>query len=108
MDDSGNGAHDLLLIRHGTTDMAGKLCGSMDPPLNDVGRGQANDLVSLLRSRDIRLIYASDLLRAVQTAEYLSSDLSIPIVVRPDLREISFGEWEGRRWSELKAGLPNL
>jgi broad specificity phosphatase PhoE len=30
--------------------------------------------------------------------------------VHAGLREISFGEWEGRRWSELKAGplSPNL
>jgi broad specificity phosphatase PhoE len=59
--------------------------------------------VPLLRDRDIHLIYASDLLRAVQTAEYLRDGLGLPLVLHAELREISFGEWEGQRWSELKA-----
>jgi alpha-ribazole phosphatase len=103
-------ARELLLIRHGTTDLAGKLCGHLDPPLNEVGRSQATALVPLLRDRDIRLLYVSDLLRAVQTAQYLRDAFRLPLIVHAGLREISFGEWEGRRWSELKNGprSPNL
>jgi broad specificity phosphatase PhoE len=48
------------------------------------------------------MLYASDLLRTVQTAEVLKETLGVGVVVRADLREISFGDWEGRSWSELK------
>src|ERR1700729_1710871 len=94
---------ELLLIRHGATDMSGTLCGHIDPPLNAVGWRQSSNLACLLRHHDIRMLYASDLLRAVQTAEVLKETLQLGVVVRADLREISFGEWEGRSWSELKA-----
>lgn len=96
---------ELLLIRHGVTDMAGTLCGHSNPPLNAAGRRQASALAPLLRLRDIHRIYTSDLLRALQTAELLTGDLEAELIVRPDLREISFGKWEGKRWSELKATL---
>lgn len=93
---------ELLLIRHGTTDMAGTLCGHADPPLNAAGRCEAGAVVGFLRHYDIRQIYVSDLLRAIQTAEYLTDGSGIPMIVMPELREIAFGEWEGRRWSDLK------
>jgi alpha-ribazole phosphatase/probable phosphoglycerate mutase len=88
--------------------MAGTLCGHTDPPLNEAGRREAGALISLLRDRDIRQICVSDLLRAVQTAEYVADGLGLPYVIDTGLREISFGEWEGRRWSDLKRSLPNL
>jgi alpha-ribazole phosphatase len=101
---STNSTRELLLIRHGTTDLAGKLCGHLDPPLNSAGRDQASGLVLLLRDRNIQFLYVSDLARAIQTAEYIGAGLGLPLLVHTDLREISFGEWEGKRWSDLKAG----
>jgi alpha-ribazole phosphatase/probable phosphoglycerate mutase len=82
--------------------MSGTLCGHIDPPLNAVGWRQSSNLACLLRHHDIRMLYASDLLRAVQTAAVLKEALGVGVVVRPDLREISFGAWEGRSWSELR------
>ena len=93
---------ELLLIRHAITDMTGTLCGQSDPPLNATGREQATALASLLSGWNVRRLYASDLQRAVETAQPLAELWSIPIVTRSDLREISFGAWEGRRWSEIR------
>lgn len=97
---------ELLLIRHGITDMAGTLCGQSDPPLNEEGRKQAKALASLLRSAPVRRIYSSDLQRAVQTALPLAESWNIRGISRRDLREISFGDWEGRRWADVRASLP--
>jgi broad specificity phosphatase PhoE len=101
-------SEEVLLIRHATTDMTGTLCGQIDPPLNAMGREQASALASLLRNWNVRRLYASDLQRALQTAQPLAELWNIPIVARSDLREISFGAWEGRRWSEIRAEGPDI
>ncbi len=97
---------ELFLIRHAATDMTGTLCGQIDPPLNAMGREQACALASLLQKWNVRRLYASDLQRALQTARPLAELWDIPIVARQDFREISFGDWEGRRWSEIRAAGP--
>lgn len=93
----------VLLVRHATTDLAGLLCGHLDPPLNAAGRMQATVLSDALRCEPVRNIYSSDLLRAIQTADMLARGRNLAVLQRPALREISFGAWEGLRWRELQA-----
>ena len=88
--------------------MTGSLCGHSDPGLNAVGVAQADALVHLLAEWNVRRLYASDLRRALQTAEPLARLWDIPVAVRRSLREMSFGDWEGRRWSDLRAEESNL
>ena len=88
--------------------MAGSLCGQVDPPLNATGREQANALAVSLEDWNIQRLYASDLLRALQTALPLAALWDTAIQPRTDLREISFGAWEGKRWSEVRADQPKL
>lgn len=97
---------DLFLIRHAATDMTGTLCGQIDPPLNALGREQARALAPLLQKWNVRRLYASDLQRALQTAQPLADLWNTTIIARKDFREISFGDWEGRRWSEIRAAGP--
>lgn len=94
-----------FLMRHGSTDLAGKFCGHSDPPLNDAGRAQIERAVSLLPSAP-EIIYTSDLLRARESAAILANYFSVPIVVRPGLREIFFGKWEGLSWNEIEHRYP--
>lgn len=96
-------SQELLVIRHAATDMSGTFCGQSDPPLNSMGRAQATALAALLESWKVRRLYASDLQRAVQTACVLGKSWNVPIAARRALREISFGDWEGRRWSQIRA-----
>jgi broad specificity phosphatase PhoE len=98
----------VLLIRHASTAMTGTLCGQLNPPLNALGREQATALAPLLRKWNVRRLYASDLQRAIQTAQPLAELWGIPIMARSDLREISFGTWEGKRWSEVRALTPDI
>ncbi len=81
--------------------MAGTLCGQADPPLNSEGSKQASALAALLSGWNVRRIYSSDLQRALQTAVPLAESWKIPVKARTDLREISFGAWEGKKWSEI-------
>jgi broad specificity phosphatase PhoE len=101
-------SQEFFLIRHATTDMAGSLCGHSDPPLNEIGRAQASALAVLLRSWNVRRLYTSDLQRALQTAQPLADMWGIPVVTRSALREMSFGEWEKRRWSDIRSHEPDI
>jgi broad specificity phosphatase PhoE len=98
-----DGMSDILLIRHGATDLAGTFCGHSDPPLNERGRHQVAALIKELQAETIEAVYASDLRRAQETAAVLSAAKAVPLHILPGLREIHFGDWEGLSWSEVEA-----
>jgi len=88
---------ELLLVRHGETDWnaEGRLQGHTDRPLNKYGRRQAKELADRLAGEGAHAIYASDLVRAKETAEIVGARLGLPVVIDPDLREKHWGTWEG-------------
>jgi alpha-ribazole phosphatase/probable phosphoglycerate mutase len=98
----------LLLVRHAETDMAGRFCGHSDPELNERGRQQLAGLVNGLSEHTIRRVFASDLRRARQTAEAIAQHFGAELHIRPGLREIHFGLWEGLSWTEIAARDPVL
>jgi broad specificity phosphatase PhoE len=87
----------LLLVRHGETDWnaEGRLQGHTDRPLNEYGRRQAGELAEQLAEEAVDAIYASDLVRARETAEIVARRLGLEVEVDPDLREKNWGSWEG-------------
>lgn len=91
----------IYLIRHGETDwnVAHRYQGHTDTPLNANGRRQGLALEEQLRSEPIRAVYASDLSRTMTFATLIFPRLSINRLAT--LREINFGEWEGRTYEEL-------
>ena len=95
----------LLLVRHGETDwnVDNRYQGQSDIPLNARGRAQAAAIGRRLSSEKLDVIYASDLQRALHTAEAIAAHH--PIGVQPDarLREILIGEWEGLTYAEMQA-----
>jgi len=98
----------LFLVRHAETDMAGRFCGQSDPDLNEQGRQQLAGLVHRLSQHAIRRVYTSDLRRARQTAAAIARNFGVGLHVRPGLREIDFGMWEGLSWSEIEVRDPPL
>ncbi len=94
----------ILLVRHGQTDsnLNGVLQGHSPTPLNELGRMQAKQVARRLKTWDskIDVLVSSDLKRAAQTAEFISSTLQLPIHFDPRWRELSFGELEGRAVGE--------
>jgi alpha-ribazole phosphatase/probable phosphoglycerate mutase len=96
----------LLLIRHAETDLAGRFCGHSDPELNERGRQQLEGLVNALSEHGIRRVYTSDLRRAQQTAEAIANHFGAGFHIRPALREIHFGLWEGLSWNEIEVRDP--
>ncbi len=93
----------FLLIRHATNDTVGKtLAGRKDGVhLNEEGRVQANDLVSLLGDIPVHAIYSSPLLRAMETAEPLANARRLDIRSCEDFLEMDFGDWTGLSFDTL-------
>jgi alpha-ribazole phosphatase len=92
----------VFFIRHAETEMAGRFCGHSDPDLNVQGQAQLAGLVQVLSTETIGAIYSSDLRRAQSTAQAIAAVRNVPLTIRPALREIHFGEWEGLSWPEIE------
>ncbi|KIM33149.1 hypothetical protein M408DRAFT_325963 [Serendipita vermifera MAFF 305830] len=92
----------FTFVRHGETreNREGLLCGHLDAPLNALGRRQAAAVGVALQKVPFVYAFASDLSRAVDTANaILAYHQTIPLVVEPRIREKSFGEAEGAPFS---------
>lgn len=98
----------LLLIRHGQTlwNAEQRYQGQADVPLNELGRRQAEALARRLAGETIHVVYASDLQRAVDTAAPLAASHRLGIITDARLRELSFGEWEGCTFEEIRQREP--
>ena len=93
---------EILFTRHAETDMAGTFCGQSDPELNARGRVQLAELVKELRAENLGSVYTSDLRRAHETGLAIAEAFGVTCHVRPALREIDFGRWEGLRWEDIE------
>jgi 2,3-bisphosphoglycerate-dependent phosphoglycerate mutase len=99
---------ELILLRHGETDWNRELRfqGHVDVSLNAIGLEQAQRLAGRLAGETAHQVYASDLLRARQTAEPVSRQLGLAAVTDSALREQSFGQVDGMRVDDIKAQHP--
>lgn len=104
--------HRLILIRHGETDWnrEGRLQGGRDIPLNALGRMQAAEAAGRLKTLapDFATLdyVGSPMHRARETMDILRTELGLDVGgYRTDerLRELTFGEWEGFTWREIRA-----
>ncbi len=114
--ESGGGAVTtrVVLIRHGETEWNRdrRIQGQTDTPLSALGRQQALAIGQRLKRERFTAIYASDLQRAWDTAQAIGQ---AALAERPDavqpvadrrLREMDFGEWEGKTSAEIAASHP--
>ncbi|WP_142848100.1 histidine phosphatase family protein [Telmatospirillum sp. J64-1] len=87
----------FYFLRHGVTDhnLARRIMGQLDIPLNERGRDQARAAAELLVGRGIGRIIASPLSRAVETAGLVASVLGVEVVVVEELKERGWGVIEG-------------
>ena len=94
----------VLLLRHGrsTSNTAGVLAGrSEGVDLDDKGREQASGLIDRIGDLPIRAVVSSPLLRCRRTVEPLAEALCLQPVIEDLLAEVDYGEWTGRKLSEL-------
>ena len=67
---------------------------------------QARELAELVRSRRPGRCFCSPLVRARQTAEVICESTDLRTQVDDDLREVDFGQWEGKTFDEIAAEDP--
>ncbi len=89
----------LDFLRHGETEQGGGLRGSLDDLLTDVGWQQLNAAVQA--QSGWQGIVSSPLRRCALFAEQLAAQRHLPLEYHKDLRELHFGDWEGKHPSEL-------
>jgi alpha-ribazole phosphatase len=98
----------LLLVRHATAEGNGRFQGQRDVPLTRTGRRELDRLGEKCSHYPVSAVYSSDLRRARQTAEAVARRFGLEIEVRPELREMHFGQWEGLSWNQVVRRYPRL
>ena len=99
----------IIAIRHGETawNVDTRLQGHLDIALNSTGILQAARVAQALADEAIDAIYASDLLRAWQTANAIAHATEAPLLAHQGLRERGFGNFEGKTYAEIEAEWPD-
>ncbi|MCW3148447.1 alpha-ribazole phosphatase family protein [Stutzerimonas stutzeri] len=87
------------LLRHGETERGGGFRGSLDDALTPRGWQQMRDAVAGAGPWDV--LVSSPLQRCAAFARDLAERSRLPLYLDADLRELHFGEWEGRSAAEL-------
>jgi len=80
--------------------MRGRCYGSLDVGLSPAGIRDAERLAGL----ECDVVYSSPRIRAIDTARAIAVDIQID----DDLRELDFGELEGRTYDDIAASEPEL
>ncbi len=94
----------IYLTRHGETEwnLEGRLQGSLDAKLTHKGIEEATMLGKRLKDVEFDMIFSSPLSRALDTATIIKGDKDIEIIANDNLKEMSFGDWEGMLHKEIK------
>ncbi len=98
----------IYFVRHGQTkfNLEKRLQGWRDSPLSDHGIEQAKQVANAVSQLDAVQGFASPLGRAQQTAEIIGEKVSFSFEPLDDLREVSFGDFEGNTLPELDVKFP--
>jgi broad specificity phosphatase PhoE len=101
----------FIFVRHGAAvDVDGRCIGHTDVALSSHGADAIRALVndnhgawpSGTQSLNGVRVVSSDLHRARDSATIIADALGVSVLIDPRLREASFGEWDGRRWSDVE------
>ncbi|MGD6871431.1 histidine phosphatase family protein [Sutcliffiella horikoshii] len=109
----------LGFIRHGSTawNKERRAQGSSNIPLDQDGIRDAESLANRIKNEDWDVIYSSDLLRAMQTAEIVARSLQVDeVFLDSRLQEVNGGQIEGtteperiekwgENWRDLDLGI---
>lgn len=95
---------DLLLVRHGQTDLNRdqRVQGRSDHSLDETGRGQAALLARRLSRAPVRAVFSSPLRRAMETAQAIAGRHGLEVRCEAGLTEMDVGELDGITYRELR------
>jgi len=104
-------SNNYYLMRHGysCTQEEGRLCSWPEKrccPLTNRGEKEISNLVKSLKKEKIDFIFSSDLLRTKQTAEIASKEIGVNVKFDKRLRELDFGNYDGKLVEEWTKDYP--
>ncbi|MFD1037811.1 histidine phosphatase family protein [Virgibacillus byunsanensis] len=93
---------DVFLVRHGITDwnLEKRYLGHTDREVIKSELTRLDNLKNVLATTSFDSVYTSDLRRCLETLAYIQIPAKASIDTR--LREINFGDWEGKNYQQLK------
>jgi alpha-ribazole phosphatase len=96
-------AKKLIMIRHGALDIKykGIFIGKTDVGLSALGRKQAAAIAGPVSNMGAFHCIVSPLRRSLETAQIALGTQGQAFDVDADLREIDFGNWEGKTFAEI-------
>lgn len=113
----------LHIVRHGQThwNVERRIQGQLDSELDELGIKQASERGKDFTDVQFSAVYSSSSLRTRQTTGHLlgnlansqngtqkAGDQKIAVSYMDELREVCWGIWEGRLWSEIEAAYPDM
>ena len=100
----------LYLVRHGQTlwNSSGRYQGRTDVALSKKGLAQAEKTASWFQDIHLDGVIASPLQRAAKTAEGIAESHHLALETDENLKELSFGDWEGKTYDEIEKIWPGM
>lgn len=93
----------VFFVRHTSVNSDPKMCyGWTNVDVSENFLTEANRIKEILSDQKF-VCYSSDLKRCVKLAEFLSDEVKFD----SGLREINFGDWEGKNWDDIEKTLPD-
>jgi len=100
----------FLLIRSGSTDFdeQGRIKGTLDIPLSEVGALQVGRIVGELHDTPITHLYSSPCRSAEQTAKAIATDHKLKVRMLDEFQNLDHGLWHGKLIDEVKHSQPKV
>ncbi|TAE55243.1 MAG: histidine phosphatase family protein [Oscillatoriales cyanobacterium] len=94
----------IYFLRHGETvySKSGGFCGDLDPELTAEGAQMAQQFATTYAKLPWDAVYVSPMKRTIATATPLCDKIGIEMQLRDGLKEIKYGEWEGKTLEAVK------
>ena len=98
----------LILVRHALTvdNQNNRLSGHIDSVVSEIGKKQIDKLTTYLEKIDIDKIYTTTSSRTKDTVKQIAKLKKIDIIEKETLKEISFGDFEGITFDEIRSNYP--
>ena len=96
----------LYLARHGEVVNHGVYNGQTDVDITPLGVKQMERLRELLKEKELRAVYCSDLIRTRKGADIIAQPHGLAPQAFPEFREFDFGRWQGLTYSQVQEKYP--
>ena len=102
---------EILFVRHGETDYNKKnlYYGHLNPGLNETGIQQLKNTGKKLEKMNEKIdaVFSSDLKRCKESLKLMEIDKNIKTYFSKELRELNFGNIEGKTYRQIEKEFPN-